>query len=55
MLKKKKVNRCERDISESAEELVGILTAISIVSKRLAQNLARLEIERGGVGNGRTS
>ncbi|MFC5543311.1 hypothetical protein ACFPOH_16495 [Ureibacillus suwonensis] len=42
--------------SETTEELVGVLTAISVVSKRLAKKLALLEqrsAENGGVNDAR--
>jgi hypothetical protein len=37
---------------ERNEELVGVLTAISIVSKRLAGRIAALERKRAAEGNG---
>lgn len=49
--KRKTALSAERD-AENTEELVGVLTAISLVSKRLAKNLVLLEqrsAENGGV------
>lgn len=40
---KKSVNAALAQSEETTEELVGILTAISIVSKRLAKKLTMLE------------
>ena len=40
---RKSVNAALTQSEETTEELVGILTAISIVSKRLAKKLAALE------------
>ena len=40
---KKSVNAALTQSEETTEELVGILTAISVVSKRLAKKLAMLE------------
>ena len=40
---RKSVNAALAQNGEMAEELVGILTAISVVSKRLAKKLAMLE------------
>ncbi len=40
---RKSVNAALAQSKETAEELVGILTAISIVSKRLAKKLTMLE------------
>ncbi len=40
---KKRVNAALVQNEETTEELVGILTAISVVSKRLAKKLAMLE------------
>jgi len=40
---RKSVNAALTQSEETTEELVGILTAISIVSKRLAKKLAELE------------
>lgn len=40
---RKSVNAALAQNEETAEELVGILTAISVVSKRLAKKLAALE------------
>jgi len=42
MFKKKTAEYRPRD-AETAEEVIGILTAISIVSKRMAKKLAALE------------
>lgn len=43
-----------KDITERDEELIGILYAISVVSKRLARNIQRLTaIEKGGNQNGK--
>ena len=45
--------------AETAEEIIGILTAISVVSKRMAKKLALLEqrsVEReGDKANGKTA
>jgi hypothetical protein len=40
---KKSVNAALTQSEETTEELVGILTAISVVSKRLAKKLAAIE------------
>jgi hypothetical protein len=40
---RKSVNAALAQSEETTEELVGILTAISVVSKRLARKLAMLE------------
>jgi len=40
---RKSVNAALAQNEETTEELVGILTAISVVSKRLAKKLAMLE------------
>jgi len=40
---RKSVNATLAQSEETTEELVGILTAISVVSKRLAKKLAMLE------------
>lgn len=40
---KKSVNTALTQSEETTEELVGILTAISVVSKRLAKKLAAIE------------
>ena len=36
---------------QTQEELVGLLTAISIVSQRLAENLKKLSTGKGAAGN----
>jgi hypothetical protein len=45
--------------AETAEEIIGVLTAISVVSKRMANKLALLERkpaeEEGVRGNGKTA
>ena len=38
--------------TQAHEELCGLLTAISIVSKRLAENLKKMSAEKEVVGNG---
>ncbi|MCR4437222.1 MAG: hypothetical protein NUV41_15595 [Eubacteriales bacterium] len=43
---RKSVNTALAQSEETTEELVGILTAISVVSKRLAKKLATLEKPR---------
>ena len=43
----------ERD-AETTEELIGILTAISLVSKRLAKKLTLLKRQSAGNGGVRT-
>ncbi|GHV36388.1 hypothetical protein FACS18949_15740 [Clostridia bacterium] len=41
---------------ETAEELIGVLNAISVVSRRLAQRLALLEkSKKGTTSNGRAA
>jgi len=55
--RRKKTPRREYD-PEAADELIGLLTAISIVSKRLARNIALLREmnkKRGGPPNARTT
>ena len=37
--------------TQTREELVGLLTAISIVSRRLAENLKKLAVGKEAVGN----
>ena len=37
--------------TQTREELVGLLTAISIVSKRLAENLKKLSVGKGAADN----
>ena len=40
------MNESRINESETDEELIGVLTAISVVSKRLARNLIQLEQQR---------
>lgn len=39
--------------NQTPDELVGLLLAISIVSKRLAENLKKLSAAKGAAGSGR--
>ena len=42
MIKKTDVHYIQRDM-ETAEEIIGVLTAISVISKRMAKKVALLE------------
>ena len=37
--------------TQAREELVGLLTAISIVSRRLAENLKKISVGKGALPN----
>ena len=41
--------------TQTQEELVGLLTAISIVSKRLAENLKKMSVKKGAASNAKTT
>ena len=41
--------------TQTQEELVGLLTAISIVSKRLADNLKNLSVKKGVADNAKST
>lgn len=47
-----KTKNTAADVDDLNEELAGILTAISIVSKRLAQKLSVLQRRDGTTGDG---
>jgi len=54
MVKNARTAMCQ---AETAEEIIGVLTAISVVSKRMAKRLALLQKARkdGGKRNARAS
>lgn len=42
-MKSKKEEAAQRQSAETTEEIIGILTAISVISKRMAKKLALIE------------
>ena len=45
VVNKENLAKKRRELAEKREELAGVLTAISVVSKKLARQLAALEYE----------